>query len=171
MNHAPSGNLQSMSVVLVGMRRTIAVLVLLAAAVACDTSDSTQSTAAGATSTGQTAAEAWVAPNRYSYKLTSSCGERSLIGEFRIAVEDGGVLSVKPLDESARAMVKSGFESEVPSIEDLVAEAAQAEADGADLVQITRAQDGRPTLIEIDYRETAIDDEACYAIGQFEDLS
>jgi hypothetical protein len=67
-------------------------------------------------------------------------------------------------------MVEGGFEEDVPTIEELLEEARLARDEGADVVEISRGDDGRPTRIDIDYMNEAIDDEACYIIGRFRSL-
>jgi hypothetical protein len=67
--------------------------------------------------------------------------------------------------------VEAGFEDEVPSIEQLLKQVVRAEADDADLAEVRRGDDGRPTRIDIDFRKNATDDEACYTIRQFQDQS
>lgn len=110
----------------------------------------------------------WAAPARYSYDLESSCGERTLIGEFRIRVEQGEVVHFDALDESAEALVQTGFSDAVPTLEALVDEAVDAENSGADVVNVEHeGPRGSPSLIEIDHRTDGIDDEACYEITRF----
>jgi hypothetical protein len=57
---------------------------------------------------------------------------------------------------------------DVPSLDDLLAEAEEARAAGADVVEIEHgAKDGHPTSINIDYMKNAIDDGACYVISDY----
>ncbi|MGP4114214.1 DUF6174 domain-containing protein [Streptomyces sp. 4N509B] len=105
----------------------------------------------------------WREPADYAYTLTSSCGERSLIGTFRVTVEDGDVTGWEPVGENYAPR-----SVEVPSIGDLLAEAEAARERGADSVEVETAADGRPTRISVDEMEEAIDDEACYDIEDVE---
>jgi Family of unknown function (DUF6174) len=110
----------------------------------------------------------WSAPDNYEFELYSSCGERTLIGRFHIVVEDGRVIDARALDERARTLFRVGLRSEIPTLEELLEEVAEARRSNADLAKVTTdSSDGHPTLIEIDYNEQAIDDEACYEISAY----
>ena len=104
-------------------------------------------------------------PDTYTYVLDSSCGERSLVGRFRIDVVDGAVVAVKGLDDTGRASVDQGGADEAPTIADLLHEAATARRRGADVVVVETTRDGRPTRITIDGETEAYDDEVCYVIS------
>lgn len=105
-------------------------------------------------------------PAAYSFVLTSSCGERSLIGRFLIRVEAGTPVLVEPLDEAASRF--PGSPEDVPTIGALLAEAEDARNRGADIVTVEADPvDGHPTSIEIDWDRATIDDEACYAISDY----
>jgi hypothetical protein len=107
----------------------------------------------------------WVPPERYVYVVSSQCGERNFIGTYAITVERG---------EGIRAATRNGsieLQGEIPSIEDLLAEAAAARESGADEVTVVTAPaDGHPTLVLIDWEADAIDDEACYEITDYRPL-
>lgn len=60
----------------------------------------------------------------YTYVLDSSCGERSLVGRFRIEVVDGSMVAVEGLDDTGRAAVDQDGADEAPTIADLLDEAA-----------------------------------------------
>jgi hypothetical protein len=98
----------------------------------------------------------WQEPGAYTYTLDSLCGERSLLGTFRITVANGRVVSAEPAHDQA------------PTIGALLAEARAArEEEDADVVEVEYADDGRPTRIGIDYDVQALDDEACYHIADY----
>jgi hypothetical protein len=61
----------------------------------------------------------WQAPDAYEFTLDSSCGERSLIGKFRVVVENGSVVEAEGLDESGRALFEHGAEDDVPTLSKL----------------------------------------------------
>lgn len=109
----------------------------------------------------------WEEPASYTYTLTSSEGERALIGTFRVTVRDGKVAEAVGLDDSARRVVRQ-LPDQVPTLGELLDEAAQARQEGADTVEVEYAQDGQPTRILLDREENAIDDEARYDISAFE---
>ena len=106
----------------------------------------------------------WQAPDAYVFTVESSCGERSLIGKFRVVVEDGSVVEAEGLDEPGRALFEHGPGDEVPTLSELLDEAAAAQEEGADVVEVEVTDEGRPTEINIDWETDATDDEACYEI-------
>lgn len=110
-------------------------------------------------------------PDTYTYVLDSSCGERSLVGRFRIEVVDGSVVAVEGLDDTGRATVDQDGADEAPTIADLLDEAATARRRGADVVVVETTRDGRPTRITIDGGTEAYDDEACYVISDVTDAN
>lgn len=109
----------------------------------------------------------WQAPDGYEFTLDSSCGERSLIGKFRVVVENGSVAEAEGLDESGRALFEHGFGDDVPTLSELLDQAATAEEEGADVVEVEATDEGRPTAIDIDWDSNATDDEACYRITAY----
>lgn len=113
----------------------------------------------------------WQAPDAYEFTLDSSCGERSLIGKFRVVVENGSVVEAKGLDESGRALFEHGFEDDVPTLTELLDQAATAEAEEADIVEVEATDEGRPTAIDIDWDSNATNDEACYRITAYSTTS
>ncbi len=109
----------------------------------------------------------WDVPESYTFTLDSSCGERALIGRFKITVADGAVEAVEGLDESGRSMLDHGFDDEIPTLTELLEEAETARSEGADAVEVDRVSDGHPTRIDIDWDTNAVDDEACYRITEY----
>ncbi|MEH0423010.1 DUF6174 domain-containing protein [Streptomyces sp. B21-083] len=112
-------------------------------------------------------AESWDEPASYAYTLTSSEGERSLIGRFRVTVRDGKVAKVVGLDESGRGAVRRARE-EVPTIGGLLDRLARAHDEGADTAEAEYAPDGHPVRITLDPRKNAADDEQAYVISDYE---
>ncbi|WP_324618009.1 DUF6174 domain-containing protein [Streptomyces dysideae] len=88
-------------------------------------------TAACGTEAPSAAESDWEEPAAYTYTLTSSEGERALLGTFRVTVRDGGVAEAVGLDGSARRVVRD-LPDQVPTISGLLAEMEQARRDGAD---------------------------------------
>jgi len=132
------------------------------------------SAACGATGTTARDVPEWSEPAAYEYALESSCGERNLIGSFLITVVDGEVADVVAGDERADVVVgEPELRAAVPTLAELLDEARAAEASGADVVSVdTNGEgDGRPGLIEIDHDTDTTDDEACYLITAYEDLT
>jgi hypothetical protein len=105
---------------------------------------------------------AWQEPARYSFVVDSRCGERGLIGRFRVTVDQGRVTRTENLDEPGGASTVTS-----PSLRELLAEvwgAQQAHVDVA--VVTTDPADGHPTRITIDDHDS-IDEEACYVITDY----
>lgn len=110
----------------------------------------------------------WTEPPRYTFTLTSSCGERALIGRFQVTVSQGFVTRQLGLDDSARRALTLRLGKLVPTLGELKAEADTAREKGADQVVVEAdPSDGHPTSIRIDPRANAIDDESCYEISDY----
>lgn len=135
------------------MRPILAVLAVAPVVVlaACGTSEPA--------TTARTAPEPAALPAVYSYDLTSSCGERSLIGSYRVWVEDDEVTRVEPV---GRTPMPSDLAA-VPTIDDLEALIGAAETDA--VVEIERDDGGVLRSLSIDHLPDAIDDEECYEVG------
>jgi hypothetical protein len=110
---------------------------------------------------------AWEEPASYTYTLTSSEGERNLLGTYRVTVRDGEVAKAVGLDESSRRVVRQ-IPGEVPTIGGLLEELEQARRDKADTAEAEYAADGHPVRISLDWDKNAIDDEARYVISAYE---
>lgn len=114
------------------------------------------------------AAAAWQEPTRYTYELESSCGERALIGRFRITVEQGEVTAAEGLDESGRWFVENARSETAPTLGQLLDKVDRARQQGAAVAEVTTdPTDGRPTTINIDQEANAVDDESCFTIAGY----
>ncbi|MEU1300617.1 DUF6174 domain-containing protein [Streptomyces shenzhenensis] len=126
--------------------------------------------AAGAGSAGTTAAgpgrTGWEEPAAYTYTLTSSQGERALIGTFRVTVRDGEVVAAVGLDASGRRVVRQS-PAAVPTLGGLLAELDRARRADAATAEADYAADGHPTRIALDQEENTVDDEALYVVSAF----
>ncbi|UKJ62464.1 hypothetical protein H1Q78_11780 [Cellulosimicrobium cellulans] len=98
----------------------------------------------------------------YAFTLTSSCGERNLVGDFDVEVAGGEVVAVSAslehLEMTPESYVESGGRT-IDGFLDLVDERHDVVTDVAfddDL--------GYPTSLTLDPMPRAIDDEECYAI-------
>lgn len=110
----------------------------------------------------------WAEPAAYKFTLTSTCGERALIGRFRVTVASGMVTRTEGLDDAARKALMLRLAKLVPTLGQLLDEAATARRDGADEVVVrVDPADRHPTAIRIDPRRDAIDDESCYDISDY----
>jgi hypothetical protein len=114
------------------------------------------------------APSAWVEPANYKFAFESSCGERALIGRFRVEVADGTVARTEGLDEAGRRALMLRVADLIPTLGQMVAEAEAARARGADEVVIDRdPADGHPTAIRIDEEKNATDDETCITVSDY----
>lgn len=139
---------------------------------ACGSSESVPSnlTAAGGNQESETFS--WEAPPDYEFRLASRCGERNLIGRFYIFVKDHRVSEVRGLDEAGRNLVRSEWSSDILTLQELLDEAKKAQADNAEVVQVTYDEkDGYPTQIDIDHDVETMDDEACFEIDHYKELA
>ena len=110
----------------------------------------------------------WTPPAKYAFVLGSQCGERLLIGRFRVTVQDDRVVESVGLDDSSRRVLMVRMADVVPTLRQLEQEAETARQAGADEVRIERDPvDAHPTKITIDYETNTIDDEACYTIEDY----
>ncbi|MEJ3745930.1 DUF6174 domain-containing protein [Actinomycetes bacterium KLBMP 9797] len=123
--------------------------------------------AAGACGDEPPPASGWQEPENYTYVLQSSCGERPLLGRFRITVDGGEVTAAEGLSEADRRSLAS-TELRPPTLAQLLDELAEARRTGADVAELTTdPADGHPAKIMIDPVERALDDEACYTISEY----
>jgi hypothetical protein len=131
---------------------------------ACTSQGSAAKTPTAALPTGSLgqAQELWSAAgiSRYSYTVTSACGERPGLGTFHVTV-DGDTVQVVPKDRHTGPAT-------VVRVDQLFAAIKQAEDYHADRVKVTYNQQlGYPESINIDYSKTGIDDEQCYTVRDF----
>ncbi|MEU4690936.1 DUF6174 domain-containing protein [Actinoplanes sp. NPDC023714] len=121
----------------------------------------------GCGGTPEPAAAEWREPASYRYDLDSRCGERALIGKFRITVEQGAVSAAESLDEGGEWAVETLGTERMPTLGDLLGQVDTARSQGAHIAEVTTDPAGRPAGIRIDSEENAVDDEACYTITGF----
>ena len=147
---------------------------LMCGAVGCGTDSGASVSGEGSSTSSPTPsssfssfAESWKEPASYVYTLTSSEGERSLIGAFRVTVRDGKVAKAVGLDASGRGAVERAPE-EVPTIKGLLDKLARAHDEGADTAEAEYAPDGHPVRITLDPEENAVDDEESYVISGYQ---
>jgi len=104
----------------------------------------------------------WQEPARYSFVVDSRCGERALIGRFRVTVDQGRVTRTEDLDDPG-----DGSTVTAPSLRELLEEVRSAQRSHVDVAELTTdPADGHPTRITIDDHDS-IDEEACYVITDF----
>jgi hypothetical protein len=96
----------------------------------------------------------------YTFDVTSTCGERNLIGDFRVSVVDGVVAEVRPLGGTR---LHGLGPDDFPTLADLVelVDEVGPEAD----VEVELDEAGLPRQVAIDHVPDAIDDEECYRIS------
>jgi Family of unknown function (DUF6174) len=110
---------------------------------------------------------AWTEPAGYKFSFASSCGEQALIGRFRATVSGGTVTETEGLDEAGKRALMLRIADLVPSLGQMVADAEQARADGADVAIERDPADGHPTAIRVDPDPNGVDDETCYTISDY----
>lgn len=119
-------------------------------------------------SVAQEAPATWTVPAKYGFTLHSECGERALIGRFRVTVQDDKVVDTEGLDDAARRALMLRLADLVPTLRQLEEQAETARRDGAEVVEVARDPiDAHPTKITIDESKNAVDDEACYTIEDY----
>ncbi|WP_436528960.1 hypothetical protein [Actinoplanes sp. HUAS TT8] len=94
-------------------------------------------------------------PPRYTYLLTSTCGERALIGTYEIVVDQDRAVSGKPADADTNTYV-----TEFPTIRALLDAALNADAKAG--IEFEADAAGLPARLSIDPEPDALDDEECY---------
>jgi hypothetical protein len=150
------------------LRQRRAALHTLAAALTVSACGNTLSGTTGATRDALTAAAEHLPPS-YSYVLTSTCGERALLGRFRIVVRDRDtVVSGEPADAETNpdANLDTG---DYPSIAALLGVARDAGPDA--VVEFETDAAGLPRRLSIDNLPDAIDDEECYAFADIQPVA
>ena len=106
------------------------------------------------------------APQDYRYVLTSSCGERGLLGDYDVVVLDGKVTSAESLNEDYPYRPDP---SEVPTLVDLFAK-AQSASSGA-IVEFVLDEAGLPKSLSLDPVPNGTDDEECYEVSHLKEIS
>lgn len=97
-------------------------------------------------------------PTSYDFTLTSSCGERPLIGDYRVSVRDDRVTRATSLDPDYPEPTLT----DVPTLRDLVDMAGAARPDA--VVEYVVDDAGVPRSLSLDPMPNAIDDEECYEV-------
>jgi hypothetical protein len=147
------------------MTRSVAAVLLPVAlgVAACGTSGGTVA------SSGMLTAEEWQEPAAYSFAVTSSCGERSFIGDYRVDVAGGEVVASEWRNPEGQWEPVDQLEW-VPTLGDMVDEvhAVAGTPDAGEVTLETDPADGHPTAISVDPLANAIDDEHCYVITDYE---
>ena len=112
-----------------------------------------------------TTAFEWNEPASYEFTLDSRCGERLLIGRFRVAVRDHAVVGIEGRDSQGRTVGPLIDPNLVPTLAELLQLAKRARAEGADEAVVEFDADGNPASVRIDRDRSTIDDEECYTIS------
>lgn len=102
-------------------------------------------------------------PASYRYVLTSSCGERSLLGAYDVVVRQGVVTSVENLEKDYPRQPEP---AEVPTLADLLDKAESAPPQAVVTLELDDA--GLPRFLSVDPMPEAIDDEECYRVSHLE---
>jgi hypothetical protein len=114
----------------------------------------------------QPSASGWTEPAAYTFVFASTCGERAMLGQFRVQVEEGRPIGFEPIDATARAF--RGPPSLMPTLAGLVSRVTDARSRGADRAHLTiDPTDGHPVSVLIDPARNTIDEEECYTITEY----
>ena len=124
-------------------------------------------TQGGQRSVAASSALDWRPPDRYEFTLDLSCGFRAFVGKFEVVVADGEVVEAQGIDQNARQFLQDQSVDDVRTLSELLQQAADADADGADIVEVHTGEDGHPTEITLDWSTEAEDDEVCYQITEY----
>ncbi len=129
-------------------------------------SQSVGSQVAGATASPGTGSAVLPAPPQsYRFVLTSSCGERGLLGDYEVWVRDEKVIDAKNLDPNYPYQPDL---KELPTLGDLgeMARGAPPET----VVEFVVDENGLPQSLSLDPIPNGIDDEECYRVSELESL-
>lgn len=146
-------------------RAAIATVVIAACATLSGCGDQTEPGPSEAASTSNSNVEKTL-PRSYEYTLTSSCGERGLLGDYRVTVRDGDVNDVKNLNEGYS--YEPTFD-EIPTLQELADWAESARRD--EVVDYAVDKDGVPQSLALDPVSNGVDDEECYEVADFVPLT
>lgn len=105
-------------------------------------------------------------PKSYAFTLTSSCGERGLLGDYRVTVRDEQVSDVDNLNDDYPYQPTL---AEVPTLQDLADLASSARPD--EVVAYEVDEEGVPQSLSLDPVPNGIDDEECYEVAKLVPLS
>jgi hypothetical protein len=116
------------------------------------------------------ASTAWAAAGSddYAFTLTSSCGERLLLGTYRVTVTDGAISDVVGVDETGVRIVGEGHDlaAEIPTLSALQTRVLDTDAD--DVTEATfDPTTGYPASVTFDPNPQGIDDEECYVVTDY----
>ena len=143
---------------------------LLVGVVLCGCAARTVPPASGDPAPVSEAAE-WDEPADYRFAVTSSCGERAFIGDYRVTVRGGQVAAAETADPDTGKWtpVDPRWLPDVLTLRDMLDEAREAQEQGADTVEVvTDPADGHPVEVRVDRETNAIDDESCYDVTDYE---
>ena len=114
--------------------------------------------AASATASTETGV-ATTLPKSYAFTLTSSCGERGLLGDYRVTVREEQVSAVENLNDDYPYEPKL---TEIPTLQDIVDLAESARPDA--VVEYVVDDTGVPRSLSLDRIPNGVDDEECYEV-------
>ena len=167
------------------LERALCAVVLVGLVGGCTSSSSSSSSPGGPTFNDPASApstvasaKAWSEPPSYSYVLTRGCDTAAPLGRYQAKVV-GGVLTAAEraggpaVDPSASAAVdlgpvtgQEGEEIEVPTLAELVAMAATATEDGAEVSTAYDATDGHLVKVTINVTDTEAGAE-CWSVADY----
>ncbi|WP_229073549.1 hypothetical protein [Actinoplanes sp. DH11] len=163
------------------LERALCALVLVGLAGGCTSepekpafTDPAQSSSAAPVTSGPP----WTEPASYSYLLTRGCDPAAPLGSYQVTVSGGAVTAAERTGAPSGAPAASaevdlgpvtgqeGEEIEVPTLGELVAMAATASEDGAEVATEFDATDGHPVKVTINVTDTA-DGAECWIVSGY----
>jgi uncharacterized protein DUF6174 len=140
--------------------------VALVLSVGACTSSPDESRAAASTAPGASGASppAWTEPAKYGFVLERQCNRGPSMGRYRVAVENGKVVTADRIDGKTAAGEE---EIEVPSLSGLLDLAQTAADDGGEVSTTRDPADGHPTAVSFNVSDEGVDGASCFLISEY----
>lgn len=114
-------------------------------------------------------ASGWAEPDRYTFRMFSTSGERPGTGNFRLTVDNAKIVEAVHVDDRGRPLGQAD-PRHLPTLGQLVTKWRTAREGHADVARAVFAADGHPAEVHIDWMKHAIDDEADYYVTEYREL-
>lgn len=160
------------------LERALCALTLVALVGGCTSSTDEKPTIVDPPESAAAGAPAWTEPASYSYVLTRGCDPAAPLGRYQATVTGGVVSAAQRIGGPAGAPSsgaevdlgpvtgEEGEEIEVPTLGQLVAMAATATEDGAEVVTEHDPADGHPAKVTINVTDTPEGAE-CWSVSDY----
>ena len=107
---------------------------------------------------------AWTEPAKYGFVLERQCSGGPSMGRYRVAVENGKVVTADRIDGKTAAGEE---EIEVPSLNGLLDLAQTAADDGGEVSTTRDPADGHPTVVSFNVSDEGADGASCFLISEY----